>query len=39
MSLDVVLEIQKISEGYNPATWAHEVSSIAVEEKLDVEFA
>jgi len=34
-----VPKIPQISEGYNPTTWAQEVSSIAIEEKLGVEFA
>eukprot|EP00253_Pinus_taeda_P001138 PITA_01138 len=35
---EAVPEIPQIIEGYNPATWALEVSSIAVEERLGVDF-
>eukprot|EP00253_Pinus_taeda_P004241 PITA_04241 len=31
--------VTKISEGYNPATWMLEVSSVAVESRLGIDFA
>jgi energy-coupling factor transporter ATP-binding protein EcfA2/ABC-type multidrug transport system permease subunit len=36
---EAVPGVPQITEGYNPATWALEVSSIAAEERLGVEFA
>jgi hypothetical protein len=31
--------VQKIKEGYNPATWMLEVSNISVESQLGIDFA
>lgn len=31
--------VPKIKEGYNPATWMLEVSSVAMETNLEVDFA
>ncbi|KAL2239913.1 UNVERIFIED_CONTAM: Pleiotropic drug resistance protein 2 [Sesamum indicum] len=36
---EAVPGVQKIKEGYNPATWMLEVTSSAVEAQLDVDFA
>jgi hypothetical protein len=31
--------VQKIKDGYNPATWMLEISSTAVETQLHIDFA
>ncbi|KAL0370166.1 UNVERIFIED_CONTAM: Pleiotropic drug resistance protein 2 [Sesamum angustifolium] len=36
---EAVPGVQKIKEGYNPATWMLEVTSSAIEAQLDVDFA
>ncbi|XP_065866894.1 pleiotropic drug resistance protein 2-like [Euphorbia lathyris] len=36
---EAVPGVPKIKEGYNPATWMLEVSSVTVESQLDVDFA
>ena len=37
--LQAIPGVQKIKEKYNPATWMLEVSSVAAEAKLDIDFA
>lgn len=37
--LQAIPGVPKIKEGYNPATWALEISSPAVESQLGVDFA
>jgi hypothetical protein len=37
--LQAISGVQKIKDGYNPATWMLEVSSASVETQLDVDFA
>jgi hypothetical protein len=37
--MQAVPGVQKIKEGYNPATWMLEVSNISVESQLGIDFA
>ncbi len=37
--MQAVPGVQKIKEGYNPATWMLEVSNISVETQLGIDFA